>query len=106
MEKFNIKLQVLLAFESSFCSRQLCALKSSASHQISRLEKLKEACWNGWFHSIFPEIFGEELHRTLFISGVTEGQTTIEVKLAKSLEIIDEETSIKPGDFYNHLIFN
>ena len=106
MEKINIQLQVLLAFESSFCSRQLIALKSSASQQISRIEKLKEACWNGWFHAIFPEIFGEDIHPKLFISGISDGNATIEVKLGKTVEYINEETSINPEDFYNHLFFN
>ena len=105
MEKNQVKLQVLLVIETSFCTRQICPLKPSIT-KLPGIEKLKEACWNGWFHAVFPELFGQHLPPKLFIAGIADGNSTIEVRLGNGVEIIDEEKSIFPEAFLKQSIFN
>jgi len=101
MEHHGTNQEILLITGSSFYSRQFCKRdESDTRDDLSSMEELERACWNGMLHEILPELVGNySAHAASFIWNTASGVNFLCVNISSSPAPPDKKTSIDPYYF-------
>ena len=93
--------EILLVTGTSFASRQWCKNEETdKSGNLTDLEKLEEACWNGLLQELLPEICGHEQGSDkLYLWQVKQVSSFLELDLGSFPEEKDNYFSIDPYSF-------
>ncbi|PWT97569.1 MAG: hypothetical protein C5B52_13560 [Bacteroidetes bacterium] len=108
MDKNSTQQEIMLMVGTSFSSRQWMQKDETDEHrQLSEMEQLEEACWNGMIREMIPEICErDEDGNALLLWEVHEGNTFITLDMGEIPEDKDEYYSIDPYTFYENLSYN
>ena len=101
MKKKSTQQEILLLTRTGFSSRQWCKNdENGKSENLTSLEMLEEACWNGLIQELLPEIYragrGEE---KMYLWHVRRISSFLELELGSFPEQIDHYYSINPYSF-------
>lgn len=101
MKKNSKQQEILLMTGTTFSSRQLCEKDDSGNlNNLTEIEKLEEACWNGLLLEMFPDIFGQlDDAKMLYLWQITEGASFIGIELGEFPAGKDNYYSIDPYCF-------
>ena len=108
MKTQSTQQEILLITDSRFASRQWIERDDNAqSKNLSEREKLEDACWNGLFRSMLPEICGtEENGKFLALWQIHEANSFLDLELGEYPQPIEKEHSLNPYIFIDHLQLN
>jgi hypothetical protein len=92
--------EVLLITGTTFSSSQLSKKDESTPNNLTDIEQLEEACWNGLLQEMLPEIFDKNVvDKKSYLWQIKEGQSFLELEWAESPVEKDNFFSIDPYDF-------
>lgn len=108
MKTQSTQQEILLITDSRFASRQWIERDdNSQPKNLSEREKLEDACWNGLFRSMLPEICGtEENGKFLALWQIHEANSFLDLELGEYPQPIEKEHSLNPYIFIDHLQLN
>lgn len=107
MKTQSIQQEILLITGSSFASRQWCERdENNQSKNWSDREKLEDACWNGLFRTMLPEIFGNAGSKFLALWQIREANSFLDLELGEYPQPIEKEHSVNPYIFIDQLNLN
>ncbi|MEO5564301.1 MAG: hypothetical protein ABIR18_12725 [Chitinophagaceae bacterium] len=101
METDFTQQEILLNTKSSFLAKDWC-LKNDTDKPDTRTEKekLEEACWNGLFKEMIPELFKDTVDaKDLTLWKVREMGSFLELELSTYPAAVDKYESINPSLF-------
>jgi len=102
--------QELLVFTTTSLSRKvLCETNNNDKNEnMSLVEKLEQACWDGLLNEMFPEIIGSgsTLSRKMSIWRIYRGNCCLLIDLAESSFVLDSARSVDPYLFLPELNSN
>jgi hypothetical protein len=101
MKKKSTQQEILLVTGTGFSTRQWCKNDENGKQEnLTDLEKLEEACWNGLIQELLPEIYnaggGEE---KMYLWYVRKISSFLELELGNFPDKIDYHYSINPYSF-------
>ena len=99
--KNSTQQEVLLITGTTFSSSQLSKKDDSAKfNNLTDIEQLEEACWNGLLQELLPEIFDKSIaERKSYLWQIKEGKSFLELEWAEFPEKKDDFFSIDPYVF-------
>jgi hypothetical protein len=98
--KNSTQQEVLLITGTTFSSAQLSKKDESKQNNLTDIEQLEEACWNGLLQEMLPEIFDKNIaQEKSYLWQIKEGKSFLELEWAESPEEKDNFFSIDPYDF-------
>ena len=99
--KNSTQQEVLLITGTTFSSSQLSKKDESAKpNNLTEIEQLQEACWNGLLQELLPEIFDKNIkEKKSYLWQIKEGKSFIELDWAEFPEKKDDFFSIDPYVF-------
>lgn len=107
MKKDIIEQEILLATTAAFFQRQITENIASSNRQLSHIEKLEEACWNGLLDDMLPEIMERSTSgKSLFGWNLRYNDSFIQIHLSESPEKNEKRFSIDPFLFLPILLLN
>jgi hypothetical protein len=108
MAKNYVQVEILLMTGTSFIAgNQLIKDDNSASRHFSEIERLQEACWNGWLETMLPEVWINPPNQgILYLWEIRENQAFLELELSEVPLPIDQQKSITPRSFLSFQDFN
>jgi hypothetical protein len=101
MNTHTTQQEILLITTSNLSQWQLCAKENSETNcNLSAIEQLEAACWNGLLEELLPEL----LHRTacggrLFIWHIRQGASFLQIQLSDTTVVMDNQFSLVPSFF-------
>jgi len=101
MEDNTTQQEILLVTGTSFAARQACEKDDTGtSGQLSPIDRLQAACWNGMLPEMLPEIIQKTAGgKQLFLWQVYETTSFLELKLGNYEDDNEKELSIDPYMF-------
>ena|SRR5690349_10966484 len=102
MEPQVINHEILLFTGSSFCSRKLCKRTGDdeSPHDLSSMEELEKACWNGMLLEMLPELVGKSMQRrNNYIWRTASGVNFLCINMGCSPVAAEKQASIDPYFF-------
>lgn len=101
MAKNYVQLEVLLMTGTNFLAGNWIKNDDNpADRQLSEIEQLQEACWNGLLQTTLPEILIKPSNDgILYLWDVKEAQSFLEMTLSEIPLPIDCRLSITPHSF-------
>jgi hypothetical protein len=93
--------EVLLFTETNLVNKQFAG-KEENSHatNLSAIEELEKACWNGIIYEIFPEILGSLYPKCAsFLWQVLNGKNFLYINIGPNPVMAEHSTSIDPYFF-------
>src|SRR5687768_8059410 len=95
MKKGSVQQEILLVATSTFSNREWCKKDMRESRNLSSMEQLEEACWNGLLEDSLPEII-EKSHtgKRLCLWHIRHGQSFLQIELCESPLTIEKKYSI------------
>ena len=101
MKKKSTQQEILLLTGTGFSTQQWCKNdENGKSENLTDLESLEEACWNGLIQELLPEIYragrGEE---KMYLWYVRRISSFLELELGNYPDKIDNYYSINPYSF-------
>jgi len=99
--KNSTQQEVLLITGTTFSSSQLSKKDESAKpNNLTEIEQLQEACWNGLLQELLPEIFDKNIaEKKSYLWQIREGKSFLELEWGDFPEEKDNFFSIDPYDF-------
>jgi hypothetical protein len=100
MKANSTQQEILLMTGTHFSSRQCCDKNDSNQNNLSEKEQLEEACWNGLFKEMLPEIYNNTAgNKKLYLWQIREGASFIELEFAEFPADKEKYFSIDPYSF-------
>ena len=101
MKKKSTQQEILLVTGTGFSSRQWCKYdENGRSENLTELEKLEEACWNGLIKELLPEIYGDgKGPEKMYLWHVRKISSFLELELGSFPDSIENYFSINPHSF-------
>ena len=101
MKKISTHHEILLVGGTSLANRQLTGTEENSKHgNLSSIEKLEKACWNGILHEMFPEILGLLYPKCgSFLWQILTGKNFLYINIGAGPVIEGDVTSIDPYFF-------
>ena len=101
-------LELLIFTNTRFASKEFSEKTNhNTPHPQSEHEKLVEACWNGLFREMLPELSMEPGHaKELTLWNVTEGNHFLELDYAVQPQEKEKFTAVNPYLFLQSQIFS
>ena len=102
MKPSTISHEILLFTGTGFTSRHICSKdnQSDKGKNLSPLEELEKACWDGLLYEIFPEIVSSfSVKYKIFIWHIMSGKNYLCISLGPGLVVLENETVIDPYFF-------
>jgi hypothetical protein len=98
MKATSTQQEILRMTGTSFANRQAQDKSGNdKSKNLSQMEKLEEACWNGLLKEMLPEVFKEiDAEKELYLWQIKEASSFIELELAEFPEEKDRYLSLDP----------
>lgn len=108
MKTQSTQQEILLITDSQFASRQWMERdENPQSNNLSEREKLEDACWNGVFRTMLPEICGtEDSGKFLALWQIREANAFLDLELGEYPQPIEKEHSLNPYIFIDLLNLN
>ena len=109
MKQQNTQLELVVFTTTSLSRKVLCeTTNNNKNENMSLVEKLEQACWDGLLNELFPEIMGSgsTLSPKMFIWGIYPGKAFLLIDLANTPGVIDSVRSIDPYLFLPQLNSN
>jgi hypothetical protein len=98
--KNSTQQEVLLITGTTFSSAQLSKKDESKPNDLTDIEQLEQACWNGLLQEMLPEIFDKNIaEEKSYLWQIKEGKSFLELEWAESPVEKDNFFSIDPYDF-------
>jgi hypothetical protein len=105
--KNSVQQEILLMTNSSLSKRSFCEINSSETgKQLSNVEKLENACWNGMLKEFLPGLIEKAEGKTLFLWEIQNAKNFLHIDLCDHPNSIDKNFSIDPYIFIDHLQYN
>lgn len=100
METKSTQQEILLFTNTTFSSRQwLNKDAGEKTNNMTPLEKLEEACWNGLIPQVLPEICEAPQEIKLTLWEINVANSFLDLKFSEFPEYVDKEYSIDPYVF-------
>ena len=100
MKTNSTQQEILLLTGTTFSKREWIEKISGKKNNLTEIEQLEEACWNGLLHELLPEIYAHpEGNNKLFLWQIKQGKSFIDLELGDVSEETDKELSIDPYSF-------
>jgi hypothetical protein len=98
MEPKSTQQEILLLTGTRFSGRQQYqSMDPDATNNLTRDERLEEACWNGLLYDMLPEISAKAADgKNLRLWQIRASESFLELELGESPESKDQEYSIDP----------
>ena len=97
MKKSSIQIEVLLLAGTSLTMLDLYEKDSAKNGDLSVVEQLEQACWNGLLNELVPEfILRPMAARKYFISQIRQGDSILQIQLSNSVIEMAAQRSIDP----------
>ena len=111
---FTVQQEIVLFTNNSFSQKQWCDREingdreiTEGSRQLSSMEQLEAACWNGLLGELLPEIVEHTGYgKKLFLWQIRKGRSSLHIQLSESTVQLDEHYSIDPSLFLTDLLLN
>ena len=93
---------------TSFSSREIQENnESSGKKNLSEIERLEDACWNGLVQQMLPEIVQKSAtDKNLYLWEVKEGSSFLELQLGEIPTEGDQYYSINPYSFLKYEVLS
>lgn len=100
MKNDTTQLEILLMTGTTFSSRQLCEKENPETNKpLSEIERLEEACWNGWVRELLPELCGQDINPKIFIWKIKGASSFIDLEMGRFPKDINKLFSIDPYSY-------
>jgi hypothetical protein len=98
MEKVHFQIEILLVTGTTFSAGNWVGKQDDPpGRQLSELERLQEACWNGLVKTLLPEIWVDSPSGgTLYLWEVREAQSVLTLELSEVPLPTEPDHSIRP----------
>ena len=107
MKKEIIQQEILLPATTSFSNREWCNKRSEKFNDLSPMEQLEEACWNGLLDESLPEIIEKSMEgKKLCLWHIRHGSSFLQIELCEFPQTIEKKHSIDAGLFLQIALFN
>jgi hypothetical protein len=108
MAKNYTQVEVLLVAGTSFLSGNLIKRDDKPTgRDLSEIEQLQEACWNGLLETMLPEVWIKPSNDgILYLWDVKEAESFLELVLSEIPLPIDHRLSITPHSFLSFQGYN
>lgn len=108
MAKNYTQVEVLLMTGTSFLAGNWIPKDDSpAGRQLSDMEKLQDACWNGLLEAILPEVLVKPANDgILYLWDVKEAEAFLELELSEVPLPVDGRLSVTPHLFMGFQQYN
>ncbi len=102
MAKNFVQVEVLLMTGTSYLAGNWIKKDDNPTNrQLSEIEQLQEACWNGLLERMLPEVLIKPSNDgVLFLWDVKEAQSFLELELSEIPMPVDRRQSITPSPFF------
>ena len=106
METNSTHQEILLITGTTFSAMQWVEKNEPGTPKnLSEIERLEEACWNGLLREMLPEIF-TEADQKLFVWHIREAKSFLELEMSESPVSIDPYFSLDPYSFLETQSYN
>ena len=99
METKSTQQEILLFTNTTFSSRQWMDKDLASGKNLSAVEKLEEACWNGLVNQVLPEICEKPEDVKLTLWEINVANSFLDLKFSEFPEYVEKESSIDPYIF-------
>jgi hypothetical protein len=108
MAKNYVQIEVLLMTGTHFLAENWIKKDDNpAGRQLSEVEQLQEACWNGLLEMMLPEVLIKPSNDgILYLWDVKEAESFLELVLSEIPLPIDRRLSITPHSFFSFQDYN
>jgi hypothetical protein len=108
MKKKYVQVDVLLMTDTTFVGRNwIFKDDNPARFDLSKIERLQEACWNGLLKTMLPEVWVEPPNGgILYLWDIREAQSFLELGLSEIPLPVDRQLSITPHSFLPFQVYN
>ena len=105
---FTVQQEIVLFTNNSFSQKQWCDREiNKGNKQLSQMEQLEAACWNGLLGELLPEIVEHTGYgKKLFLWQIRKGRSSLHIQLSESTVQLDGHYSIDPSLFLTDLLLN
>lgn len=105
METKSTQQEILLFTNTTFSSRPWMD-KGMTANNLTPVERLEEACWNGLVTQILPEICVTPEDVTLTLWEINVANSFLDLKFSEFPDYVEKESSIDPYVFAPLQIMN
>lgn len=105
METKSTQQEILLFTNTTFSSRQWMG-KDMNGNNLTAIEKLEEACWNGLVTQVLPEICEQPEDVKLTLWEINVANSFLDLKFSEFPEYVEKQFSIDPYFFTPLQIMN
>ena len=91
--------EILLFTGTGFSNRKFSSKDDEKENgrQLSVIEQLEKACWDGMLYEMFPEILGSFSAKCeSFIWNIMSGKNFLHISIGPAPSVVENETSIDP----------
>ena len=100
--------EILLIIDTTFSYRQWCRVDNfDSASNLSEVERLEEACWNGLLNDALPEIYDlPSDNKISYLWSVRRAASFVELELGEYPADKEKDFSINPYSFLERQNFN
>lgn len=107
MKPKSIQQEILLITGTKFSERQWAEKLVEDKNNLSAIEKLEEACWNGMLDEMLPEVVEKTIEgKKLFLWHIRQCRSFLEIELSDNSPVIERSSSIDPYFFVPAIILS
>lgn len=99
METKTTQQEILLFTNTKFTSSQLASREEERKDNLSSLERLEEACWNGLIWQILPEICEKPTDLSMTLWEINVANSFFDLKFSDYPKEVEREYSVDPYKF-------
>ena len=97
MKNSSVQIEVLLVADTSLTMLDLYEEESAENGDLSVVEQLEQACWNGLLNELVPKFILLPMdERKYFISQIRKGASLLQIQLSDSVIEMAAQRSIDP----------
>ena len=99
--------EILLFTNTRFASKDYQKVGKEETHSDdSKIERLKEACWNGLLTELLPEILEDHSNKKINLWNINVASTFLDLQFSAYPSATDELFSVNPYIFLQHQYLN
>jgi hypothetical protein len=107
MKDSSIQIEVLLVAGTSFTMPDLYEKEFAKNGDLSVVEQLEQACWNGLLNELVPTFILLPMdERKYFIWQIRQGASLLQIQLSDSVIEMAAQSSIDPNLFLSPVLNN
>ena len=98
--------EVLLFTNTRFASQDYQKITGENNQGESKIERLKEACWNGLLDELLPEILKDRADNKINLWNINVASSFLDLQFSTYPGNLDELSSVNPYIFLQHQYYN